>query len=86
MVFDPLRTAVGRAFTVTTALPVISAGNDEHLLSFTAVSVYVFVVDGDTAKVYVLVLTLLTVIGMVPSVYVMLHGALPVKMTVNVVD
>jgi hypothetical protein len=86
MVFDPLRTAVGLAFTVTTALPVISAGNDEHLLSFTAVSVYVLVVEGDTVKVYVLVLMLLTLTGMVPSVYVILHGALPVKITVNVVD
>ena len=39
MVFAPLKTAVGLEFTVTTALPLRSAGIAMHLLSLAAVNV-----------------------------------------------
>ena len=42
---------VGLAFTITTALPVRSAANDAHLLSFTAARVYVLVELGVIVKV-----------------------------------
>ena len=44
----PLKTAVGRVFTVTIALPVRSAAIEEHLLSLVAETVYVLVDVGDT--------------------------------------
>ncbi len=50
IVVEPLISAVGRVFTVIIALPLISAAIDEHLLSLAAVSVYVLVAIGDTAK------------------------------------
>ena len=47
----PLKTAVGRSFTVTIALPLISPGIALHLVSFIDVRVYVFVEVGDTVNV-----------------------------------
>jgi hypothetical protein len=67
-VFVPLKTAVGLGFTVITAFPIIPAGAAAHLLSFTAVNVYVLFVTGDTVNEYELVLILLTVTGTAPSV------------------
>jgi hypothetical protein len=51
MLFVPLKTAVGLGFTVITAFPVKSAGNDVHLLSLADVSVYVLLEVGDTEMV-----------------------------------
>ena len=47
----PLSETVGRAFTVITALPVISDAIAVHLLSLNPVTVYVFVLVGDTENV-----------------------------------
>ena len=47
----PLITAVGRVFTVTTALPLKSTDTDVHLLSLRAVSVYVLVDVGNMLNV-----------------------------------
>ena len=49
IVVDPLNTAVGSGFTVTTALPVKEVPG--QLISLTAVSVYVLVEVGFTVKV-----------------------------------
>lgn len=86
MVVVPLNAAVGRSSTVTKALPLKSAPIDVHLLSLVVISVYVFVEEGDTAKVYGLALMLLTVTGVTPSVYVKLQEAEPVSATVSVAD
>ena len=51
MVVVPLKTAVGLAFTVIVALPVISAGKEVHLLSLAVVSVYVVARLGETVNV-----------------------------------
>jgi hypothetical protein len=51
MVVVPLKMPVGLAFTVTTALPVRSAASAVHLLSLTAVRVYVLVELGASVKV-----------------------------------
>jgi hypothetical protein len=67
MVVVPLKTAVGLALTVTTALPEISAGNALHLLSLADVRVYVVVMPGETVNVYGLALTVSTT-GVDPSV------------------
>ena len=47
----PLNTTVGLAFTDINALPLRSAGKALHLLSLTAVRVYVLVDVGNTEKV-----------------------------------
>ena len=67
MVADPLMTAVGRVFTVTMALPLISPGVALQL-SLTEVNVYVLVEVGDTVNKYVLAIMPLTVTGTAPSV------------------
>ena len=51
MAVVPLISAVGRVFTVTTALLLRSAAIDAHLLSLTAVKVYILFVVGVTVKV-----------------------------------
>jgi hypothetical protein len=81
----PLKTAVGLASTVTMALPLISPGMALQL-PLTEVRVYVLVDVGDTANVYGLVLMLLMVIGVTPSVYVILQGATPVNVTLRLAD
>ena len=68
IVWLPEITAVGLAFTVTTALPVKSAAMEEQFASLNAVTVYVFVLDGLTVNVYGLVATPFTLTGVVPSV------------------
>jgi hypothetical protein len=69
---------LGVGFTVTTALPLVVP---VQFLSLTAVTVYVVVVPGVTVKVYGEVPMLFTVTGVVPSVYVIDHGAVPVSAT-----
>ena len=86
MVFVPLKTAVGRGFTVTIALPLRSDAIDEHLLSLAEDKVYVWIDEGVTVNEYGLALIVLMVTGVTPSVYVILHGALPVRFTVSVAD
>lgn len=75
----PLNKPVGLGFTVMMAepLPVLL----QELASETLDTVYVVVKEGLTLNVYGLVLMLLTVTGVVPSVYVRLHGGVPVKAT-----
>ena len=51
IVVVPLTTEVGRAFTVITALPVLSALFAVQFASLRAVTVYVLVLVGDTLKV-----------------------------------
>ncbi len=68
-----------RLFTVTVALPVLSPDCDVQFASLKAVTVYVFVEDGLTVKVYGLVVIPVTLTGVVPSVYVRPHGCAPVN-------
>ena len=68
IVFVPLITAVGLAFTVTIGVPLRSVAIDAHLLSLTAVRVYVLVDAGETANVNGFALILLIVTGATPSV------------------
>ena len=68
IVWLPLIAAVGRAFTVTTALPVKSALIEVQCASVNAVTIYVFVDEGLTVKVYGLVVIPFTVTGVVPLV------------------
>jgi hypothetical protein len=80
----PLRVAVGKVLTVTTALPVKEV--PMQLASLTAVSEYVFVLRGETGITTGLAPMPLIVTGVVPSVYVILHGETPVKLTDKLVD
>src|SRR5205085_1990609 len=71
----PLTTAVGFAFTVTTALPVdVPLQFASEMLAI----VYVVVDDGETLRVGVVVVT--------PSLHVIENGAVPVSVAVIVVD
>ena len=72
----------GNGLTVTVAdpLPVLL----QLFASVTLVIVYVFVEEGLTKMVLGELLILLIVTGVVPSVYVMLHGCVPVNVTLNV--
>ncbi len=68
MVVFPLKATVGRGFTVTTALPVISPACAVHLLSDKAVTVYVRLLVGDTEITYGLAVMPVKFVGVVPSV------------------
>jgi hypothetical protein len=81
----PLITLVGRGLTVTKALPVLSAPMAVQFTSLSADIVYVLVELGLTLKVYGLAAMPDTVVGVVPSVYVSVHGCEPVKATLSVV-
>jgi hypothetical protein len=74
----------GKEFTVTTALPVYEV--PVQFTSLTAVSVYVFVLVGDTLIVLGLLVIPVNVIGVVPSVYVILQGWTPVNATDRLVE
>jgi len=63
----PLITLVGRALTVTTALPVLSPAIDVQLASLNTVTVYVFVDVGLTTTVYGLTVMPATGTDVVPS-------------------
>jgi hypothetical protein len=78
--------AVDRIFTVTVALPVMSAPIAVHLESFKAVIVYVFVLAGVTLITLGDVAIPDIVTGVVPSVYVRLHGCKPVNATDKLVE
>lgn len=69
--------------TVTTALPEKVPG---PVASLKAVKVYVVVEAGETLKVYGLLVIFDTFTGVVPSVYVKLHGCVPVKTTEMLVE
>jgi hypothetical protein len=66
MVAVPLIVAVGRGFTVTTALP--EPVLEQVVASLTPVTVYVVVETGLTLNVYGVVAIPLTVTGVTPSV------------------
>ena len=72
MAVVPIMVAVGCGLTVTVAdpLPVLL----QVFASVTLVMVYVFVEEGLTEIVFGELLILFNVTGVVPSVYVMLHG------------
>ena len=57
-----------------------------QLASLTAVKVYVFVDDGDTLISRGLLVIPLIVTGVVPSVYVILQGCVPVNATERFVE
>ena len=63
-----LITDAGLAFTVTIALPVLSAGSEVQFASLNAVTVYVVVLPGEGLNTYGLVVIPFTVTGVVPSV------------------
>lgn len=76
----PLSTAVGRAFTVTTALPVKSAAMALQLASERVATVYVVFIEGDTTTVIVGAVPLNTA----PLESVPLIVPLPVTVSVKV--
>jgi hypothetical protein len=76
--------ATGGLLTVTTALPDMVPG--QLFASDAAVRVYVVVIGGLTVNVKGEVRILLTVTGVVPSVYVIDHGGVPVKTTDKLVE
>lgn len=70
---------------VTVALPVKSAVNAVHNASLNAVTVYVVATEGDT-EINLGLLVAVTVTGVTPSVYVMLHGPVPVRAILKFVE
>ena len=72
----PLATEVGRAFTVTTALPVRSPTWAVQFASVRLVTVYVVVADGLTLRVAGLAAT---AFWLEPSDQLTFHGPVPVK-------
>jgi hypothetical protein len=67
------------------ALPDRSVVKDVQLASDNDVRVYVLEDIGDTFIIYGLVLVPFIVTGVVPSVYVKVHGAVPVRATLKLV-
>src|SRR6185369_10709878 len=79
----PLTTAVGRGFTVITALPVRSPACAVHFESVRAVTVYVVVALGLTLRVAGLAATPLC---NTPSDHVTFHGPVPVNTALIVAE
>ena len=84
-VADPFHVNVQVVPGVTVALPVKSAGIATHNASLNAVTVYVVATEGDT-EINLGLLVAETVTGVTPSVYVMLHGPVPVRAILKFVE